>query len=89
MSKNTKFAGVIPEKDVLISQNKDSIAKVIENLSKIQKNKRPRTRKTLRQHIKSLLTQKKLNDQEIDTLVDTLFLQKKISEANNHLTYNF
>lgn len=77
------------EKDVLISQNTDSIVKVIENLSKIQKNKRPRTRKTLRQHIKSLLTQKKLSDQEIDTLVDTLFVQKKISEASNHLTYNF
>lgn len=77
------------EKDVLISQNTDSIAKVLENLSKIQKNKRPRTRKTLRQHIKSLLTQKKLSDQEIDTLVDTLFVQKKISEASNHLTYNF
>lgn len=77
------------EKDVLISQNTDSIVKVIENLSKIQKNKRPRTRKTLRQHIKSLLNQKKLSDQEIDTLVDTLFVQKKISEASNHLTYNF
>ena len=77
------------EKDVLISQNTDSMAKVIENLSKIQKNKRPRTRKTLRQHIKSLLTQKKLSDQKIDTLVDTLFVQKKVSEASNHLTYNF
>lgn len=77
------------EKDELISQNADSIAKVFENLSKIQKNKRPRTRKTLRQHIKSLLTQKKLSDQEIDTLVDTLFVEKKISEVSNHLTYNF
>jgi len=77
------------EKDVLIVQNTDSVTKIIENLSKIQKNKRPRTRKTLRQHIKSLLNQKKLNDQEIDTLVDTLFVQKKISEASNHLTYNF
>ncbi|MGG6296894.1 PIN domain-containing protein [Leptolyngbya sp. AN02str] len=77
------------EKDALISQNTDSITKAIENLSKIQKNKRPRTRKTLRQHIKSLLIQKKLSDQEIDTLVDTLFVQKKISEASNHLTYNF
>jgi hypothetical protein len=77
------------EKDALISQNTDSVAKVIENLSKIQKNKRPRTRKTLRQHIKTLLTQKKLSDQEIDTLVNTLFVQKKIYEASNHLTYNF
>lgn len=77
------------EKDMLPAENTDSIAKVIENLSKIQKNKRPRTRKTLRQHIKSLLVQKKLNDQEIDTLVDTLFVQKKVSEVSGHLTYSF
>jgi PIN domain len=77
------------KKDETVSQNSTSIAKVIENLSKIQKNKRPRTRKTLSQHIKSLLTQKKPSEQEVDTLVDTLFLQKKISEISNHLTYNF
>ena len=77
------------EKDMLISKNADPIAKVIENLSKIQKNKRPRTRKTLHQHIKSLLIQKKLSDQEIDTLIDTLFMQKNISEASDHLTYTF
>ncbi len=77
------------EKDTLMSQNTDSIGKIVEILSKIQKNKRPRTRKTLRQYIKSLLSQKKLSDQEIDTLIDTLFVQKRISETNNHLTYNF
>jgi hypothetical protein len=76
---------------LILSKDKgfDPLIKVIENLSKIQKNKRPRTRKTLRQHIKTLLTQKKLSDQEIDTLVNTLFVQKKIYEASNHLTYNF
>lgn len=77
------------KEDVLISKNTDSAAKIIENLSKIQKNKRPRSRKALSQHIKSLLAQKKLNDQEIDVLVDSLFLQKKITEGNNHLIYNF
>lgn len=70
-------------------QNSTSIDKVLENLSKIQKNKRPRTRKTLSQHIKSLLTQKKPSEQEIDVLVDTLFVQKKISEISNNLIYNF
>lgn len=77
------------EKDVSIAKNTDSIAKVIENLSKIEKNKRPRTRKTLHQHIKSLLTQKKLSEQQIDILVDALSIQKKISEASDRLTYNF
>lgn len=77
------------EKDVLISQHSDSLAKIVENLSKIQKNKRPKTRKTLHQHIKALLTQKKLSDSEIVTLIDSLFIQKKLSEASNNLTYNF
>jgi len=77
------------EKDVFISQNANPITKVIEHLSKIQKNNRPKTRKTLRQYIKSLLIKKKLSDQEIDTLLNTLFVEKKISEVNNHLTYNF
>ncbi|HEY9800431.1 MAG TPA: PIN domain-containing protein [Leptolyngbyaceae cyanobacterium] len=77
------------EKEVLVPQNADFVAKVIENLSKIQKNKRPKTRKTLHQHIKSLLIQKKLNEQEIEKLVDTLLAQKKISQVNNDLTYNF
>ncbi|MEB3180325.1 MAG: PIN domain-containing protein [Nostocaceae cyanobacterium] len=77
------------DKDLLISQNKDLVAKIIDNLSKIQKNKRPKTRKTLHQYIKSLLIQKKLSEQEIDTLMDTLFLEKKVSEVSNHITYNF
>jgi PIN domain len=77
------------KKDVPISQNLDSATKIVENLSKIQKDKRPRTRKTLRQHVKALLFQRKLNDSEIDNLVNTLFAQQNISETNNHLTYNF
>jgi PIN domain len=76
-------------KDMQISQNPDSAARIVENLSKIQKNKRPRTRKTLRQHVKSLFLQKQLKDPEIDSLVNTLFTQKNVSEINNHLTYNF
>jgi hypothetical protein len=77
------------KKDMQISQNSDSAARIFENLSKIQKNKRPRTRKTLRQHVKSLFLQKQLKDPEIDSLVNTLFTQKNVSEINNHLTYNF
>lgn len=77
------------EKEVAISQNADSIATVIGNLSKIEKNKRPKTQKALRQHIKTLLVQKKLSEQSIDALVNALFVEKKVSEASNHLTYNF
>ncbi len=70
------------------NQNGDLIAKITKILSKIPKNSRPRTRKTLCQHIKSLLRHKKMSEPEIDTLVDTLFVQKKISEGSDRLTYN-
>jgi hypothetical protein len=77
------------EKNASTHQNSDLIAKVDKNLSKIQKDKRPRTQKTLRQHIKSLFNQKKMSDHEIDTLIESLFIQKKISEVSDRLTYNF
>ena len=77
------------EKDKIISQDESLIVKFIEKLSKVEKNKRPRNRKTLRQHIKSLLSQNKLSEQELDTLIDILFVQKKVSEVNNRITYNF
>jgi hypothetical protein len=66
-----------------------AILVAIENLSKIQKNKRPRTRKTLGQHISNLLKQKKIIDQSSDSVVNTLFSEKKISENANRLSYNF
>lgn len=77
------------EKDKIISQDEDLTTKVIENLSGIEKNKRPRNRNTLRQHIKTLLSKRKLSEQELDTLIDILFVQKKVSEVSNRITYNF
>jgi PIN domain len=76
-------------KDPAIARNEELTLKIIENLSKIQKIKRPRNRKTLSQYIKSLLAQKQLSEKEINALVDGLFLQKKVSEANNRIAYNF
>ena len=67
--------------------NDNCMTAVLENLSKIAKNKRPRTRKTLKQHIKSLL-RNKMSDQGIDKILDSLFVQKKLSEENNKLKYN-
>lgn len=79
---------LFPEKTSL-SPSKEAIAEVLEKLTKVQKNKRPRTKQTLTTYIKSILMKKQLSDQEINILVDTLFVQKKISESNNRLTYNF
>ncbi len=77
------------EEDKIVSQDGSLIAKLIDKLSKVDKNKRPRNRKTLRQHIKSLLSQNNLSEQELDTLIDILFAQKKVSELSNRITYNF
>jgi len=70
-----------------ISKN-ENLKRTIELLSKIEKNKRPRKRVTLSQHISSFF-QKKLNDSEIDKIIDYLFIEKLISETNGKLTYDF
>lgn len=75
-------------KSTLNAQDSDPILKVISVLSKTAAPSRPKTRKSLNQHVKSIL-QKKLSDQAIDALVESLFKQKKISEVNDRLTYNF
>jgi hypothetical protein len=77
------------QKDMIISQDENLTAKVIKNLVRIEKDKRPRNRQTLRQHIKSLLSQKKLSEQELDMVIDNLFVQKKVSEVSDRITYNF
>lgn len=77
------------EEQNAIDSNNNLVLEVIEKLSKVEKNKRPRTKKTLQQYLKSLLNKKKLSEQEINTLIETLFIQDKISQGINRLTYNF
>ncbi len=76
-------------KEKTIREDADLIMKIIANLSKTQKNKRPKTRKSLRQYLKSLLKKQQLSEQEIEQLVDSLIVKGKISEVSNSLTYNF
>ncbi len=68
--------------------SENNLARVIELLSKVEKNKRPRKRSTLKQHISSLF-QKKLLDQEIEEILDCLFIKNMVSEINSKLTYDF
>ena len=59
--------------------------KIISNLGKIEKTKRPRKRKTLITYITSLL---KINDDIIiNTIIDNLFINKYLSEENGTLKY--
>jgi len=70
-------------------EQENLMEKVISNLSKIEKKCRPRSRNALCQHIKALLQTRKLSQKELDLLISNLISQKKVSEANNHITYNF
>lgn len=68
---------------------KSLISKVINNLSKINKNSRPKTKITFRQYIKSLLRPEQVNEKQLDLIIETLFVQNKLSEVNQRLVYNF
>jgi hypothetical protein len=65
-----------------------NMRRVIDLLSKVEKGKRPRKRSTLAQHISSMF-QKKLDEAEIEKIIDHLFIQKLVSEAGSKLSYNF
>jgi hypothetical protein len=70
------------------SSKDQNLQRTIELLSKIEKGKRPRMRATLSKHI-SAIFQKKLNDSEIDKIIDYLFIEKLVSETGGKLSYNF
>ena len=62
--------------------------RAFELLSKIEKKSRPRKRKTLVQYLASIF-QKKLTAAENERIVEWLFSNNRVSEANNALTYQF
>ena len=76
-------------KDTNNSKNLEPLAKVITYLTKIQKPKRPQSHRTLHQYMKSILSQNKLSDKEIDGLIHRLTINKKITETNGKIVYNF
>ncbi len=60
--------------------------KVIANLKKIEKGQRPRNKKTLRQHIKSLVG-KTQSEEKLAQIVDRLFATKQIVEEHGKISY--
>jgi len=62
--------------------------RVVELLRKSEKKSRPRKRATLSQHI-SAMFQKKIDQVDIDRIIDILFANKMISETNSVITYEF
>lgn len=70
------------------STEEPNYRRVFELLSKTNKQKRPRKRTTLSQHI-SAMFQKKISQPDVDRIIDILFANKMISENNNIITYEF
>ena len=60
---------------------------IANNLRKIDNQKRPRTRRTLKKHIESLLREK-AGANEIDAIFEEMFIKGFLSEVNNRLKYN-
>jgi hypothetical protein len=69
-------------------QSNPNYKRVVELLEKSEKKARPRKLKTLSQHISSMF-QKKIDQAEIDRIIDILFVNKLISETNGATTYEF
>ena len=65
---------------------KDSgVEKAIKNLKKINANKRPRTRKTLTKHVKSLLNTDVNSD--VQNVIDSLFMMGAVYEEGARVKY--
>lgn len=71
-----------------IDINEPNYQRLLDILTKQDKKNRPRRLKTLTKHIAAMF-QKKLAADEIDRLIDLLFVNKKISETNNIISYEF
>jgi PIN domain len=61
-------------------------AKVIKNLIKIDKSRLPRSRRTLRQHVKTLVGAPQ-TEEKLDGIINQLFASRLIAEENNRLRY--
>ena len=62
-------------------------AAVIVNLSKIPAPRRPRTRSSLVTHLKNAFSGR-MDEKDIETIIEQLFVEGKISENNNRLKYD-
>jgi hypothetical protein len=61
---------------------------VVSNLKKIDNQKRPRTSGTLKKHIESLLRDK-ANTNEIDLIIEEMFIKGLLTQTGNRLKYDF
>jgi hypothetical protein len=64
----------------------DDYGRVVKNLRKIDKNRKPRNQKTLRQHLKSMMG-KPVDEDRMDQIMDRLFAEGMIAEENGRIQY--
>ena len=75
-----------------LAENKKQLPKskythdVVNNLKKINSQQRPRTRRTLRKHIESFLRDK-ASSNDIEEIIEEMFVNGRISESNGRLKY--
>jgi hypothetical protein len=68
--------------------NNKELERVLSNLKKIVKQKRPRKRNTLTKHVGTLFP-KEISEEQLSEIIDALFVQEYITEENGKLTYRF
>lgn len=73
-------------KDSEIKFDEAGINRIKDNLSKVASNKRPKKKTSLKGYIKSMLP--KINDKDIDKIMEGLFIKKLIFEENGLIKYD-
>lgn len=72
--------------NVTIKIDEAGLRKVKENLKKIASNRRPKKRSSLTAYISALLNG--ISKQDIDNIIETLFIKKVVYEENGIIKYN-
>lgn len=72
-----------------IQRKNEKYEKVVKNLKSIQKNKRPKSEKTLKTHIQTLLGKDQQNEPEIQAIIEELYRNNLISKGSgNRISYS-
>lgn len=75
-----------PQREKEVTEDSKIVA-VIDNLKKVQSNKRPRRKSSLIKHVRTVFNNT-INEDKATDLVEALYMKKMISEVNNQIKYN-
>jgi hypothetical protein len=70
-------------------ENPNALAKVIEKLTEMKQSIRPKKKETLQNHIKSMCLPQKMNDRDVEAIIDRLITNGKICVVGNKIRYCF